>query len=190
MKRILCILLIVALSISITTGVVLAKSTTQKIEYDLDEGTYESWGLIETEEVNVPASAVFSGNLKIKEENSDSSPQYFYLSPMSGTITINDVVHQMLVKPIKPSEIILYSERELGQPGEIGYWYEKELWCFVEVAIEGSRYTGMLYSRYYLKIDTLGEEVEGGESELRFAGIMDEKWVECVLTSDSWPEIN
>ena len=182
MKKFLLILLAVTLAISIPVGVVFANSATQQIDFDLDEGTYEAWDLgPDGDYINVPTSAVFEGKIRFTED-------YCYLSAMSGTITIDGVVYQILVRTHKPSETIFYGELELGTPGEIGYYYEEQIYCYVEANIKGSKYIGTLIGLHTIEIDTTGQLVEYGLSSLHFEGIMDGTWVISSLSGD-WPEI-
>jgi hypothetical protein len=181
MKKLLPILLAVSLAVSVGAGAVFADSTTQGIEFDLDEGIYEEWDLGPGGgDRNVTASAVLDGNIRFAKE-------YCYLSAMTGTVTIDGVVHQILVRTPKPSETIYYYEWQIGFC-PVDCEYGEEMYCYVEVNIQGNMYIGTLLCSHYIHYFRGQVISEGSNAQLLFQGINDGKWVICSLSGD-WPEI-
>ena len=146
-----------------------------------NESGYETWDLLTNEYYHAEnVWAEFDGNIRVKDE-------FSYLSTLAGTITLDDRVYQIQVKPYSLSEPVYYFEYESGIPGSPGYTLMKNFFCYVEVKIEKNRYMGTLRSRHTV-LWVLGAWYESSSSELHFDGLVDKKWVMCTLEG-LWPEI-
>lgn len=179
-RKIIAILFAATLVMSAAAmGMAAAKTTTQKIEFDFDEGWYDTSDPATGEWTSVPASAVLTGNIKDKDGTQ-------YLSPQTGTITIDGIEHQIQVKQPKQSEPVMYYEYEWGTPGAEYYKYQ-EWYKIVEVNIEGDKYIGWLYWGKY-HYEYYGEVWDYEYSYLSFQGIADGKMANCWLHGD-FPEI-
>ena len=90
----------------------------------------------------MPVSAVFDGTIKDKDGT-------LYLSPQTGTITIDGVEHQIQVKQAKQSEPVFYVEdswcMEYNPCDKWCYEWENGI-TISEVNIEGRKYFGNLNS--------------------------------------------
>lgn len=172
MKKLVVVLLAASLAILALTGVAAAGTTVKAIEFDL-EGEYVSYEPVTGIETSVPASAFLTGNIRDKGGTR-------YLSPLTGTITIDSMDHGILVKAAKQSEPIYYWEWEEGTPGE---WYVKgaEWLGGVEVNIEGDKYIGLL-SWGWIYVEDYGDVWEHEDSELECRGIVRGKMVEFFLS--------
>lgn len=182
-KKILVMLLAVALAMSVTAiGTAAAKTTTQSIEFTL-EGWGESYDPVTNTWEEVPVSAVLDGNVKDKDGT-------IYLSPQTGTITIDGVEHQIQVKQAKQSEPVLYYEDSwCWDWDECNWWcYEWNEWItYSEINIEGRKYIGTLnwyqyHDRGMWDCDQYDYYYEG--SYLDFRGIVDGKLMNFWLYGD------
>ena len=171
-RKVIAILFVATMVMSLAAiGTAAAKTTTEKIEFDLDSGVYVTFYPGEPEDV-VDASAVLTGNIK----NADGT---YYISPLSGTITVDGVDHKIHVKSPKQSEPLFYFEDGYGEPGDEDYFKFQAWFTPVEVNINGDKYVGDLgWERY--------EDNDGvfGDSDLYFTGIVDGNGVECWLDED------
>ena len=184
-KKILVILLAVALAMSAAAiGTAAAKTTTQSIEFTL-EGWGESYDPVTDTWISVPVSAVLDGNIKDKDGT-------YYLSPQTGTITIDGVEHQIQVKQAKQSEPVFYDEDSwcyYWNPCD-NYCYEWENWMTIgEINIEGRKYIGNLnwYQDHYWGTDWWTcepYEYYWDGSYLYFQGIVDGKMMSFWLNGD------
>ena len=180
-------LLAVALAMSAAAiGTAAAKTTTQSIEFTL-EGWGESYDPVTDTWISVPVSAVLDGNVKDKDGT-------FYLSPQTGTITIDGVEHQIQVKQAKQSEPVFYYE-----DSECWWYdacnngcYEMESWMTIsEINIEGRKYIGNLnwhkyhdWGVYQLNCECEPYDYYYEESYLYFTGIVDGKMMDFWLSGD------
>lgn len=166
MKKLLLILVAAILALILPAGVVVAKTAVKQIEFNLDDGTYEIRGT-----VSVSASVVLTGNIREKGTN-------IYLSPLTGTITIDGEEHNILVKAEKQSEPVIHIYRDIG-----GRVYDVDLQR-VLVNVKGWKATGILQwgTKSY-------EGVTTEFSELEFWGTVDGKQVDCEI-SGPLPIIN
>jgi len=171
MKKLVVVLLAASLAILASTGVAAAGTTVKAIEFDL-EGEYVSYEPVTGIETSVPASAFLTGNIRDKGGTR-------YLSPLTGTITIDGMEHNILVKAAKQSEPIYYWEWEEGTPGE--YYYKGyHVYSFVEVNIEGDKCIGWLFW-YKVHWEYYGIVIDEEMTELEFNGVVDGRWVTGYL---------
>ena len=174
--KVIAILFAAALVMSVTAiGMAAAQTTTQKTEFNLD-GWCDTYDPATGTWTSVPAYANLTGNIKDKDGT-------LYLSPQTGTITIDGIENQIQVKTPKQSEPVLYYEYEYGTPGS-GYYYKGQDWyTMVGVNIEGKKYIGWLdWGKYYFE---WGSSVGNYEySYLGFQGIVDGKMASCWLDGD------
>ena len=174
--KVIAVLLAAALVMSVTAiGMAAAKTTTQKIEFNLD-GWYDTYDPATGTWTDVPAYAILTGNIKDKDGT-------LYLSPQTGTITIDGIENQIQVKTPKQSEPVLYYEYESGTPGSGNYYKYQDWYTMVEVNIEGKKYIGWLdWGKYH---EEWGGSVWDYEySYLSFEGIVDGKMAHCWLYGD------
>lgn len=176
-------LLAVALAMSAAAiGTAAAKTTTQSIEFTL-EGWGESYDPVTDTWTSVPVSSVLDGNIKDKDGT-------YYLSPQTGTITIDGVEHQIQVKQAKQSEPVFYDEDSWCYEYDpcYKYCYEWEDWITIsEINIEGRKYIGTLgwYQQYYYEVYAcIPYEGYWDESYLHFQGIVDGKMMYFGLYGD------
>jgi len=98
MKKLLLILVALILALILPAGVVVAKTVADRIEFNLNDGTYKIGG------TDLSASVVLLGNLRKKGTN-------IYLSPLNGTITIAGEEHNISVKTEKQSDPLIHLKR-------------------------------------------------------------------------------
>jgi len=171
MKKLVAVLLAVTLAILASTGVAAAGTTVKAIEFDL-EGEYLNYEPVTGIRTSVPASAFLTGNIRDKGGTQ-------YLSPLTGTITIDSMDHGILVKAPKESESIYYWEWEEGTPGQ--YYYKGyRVLSFVEVNIEGDKYIGRL-EWYKCHWEYYGIVIDEEWAELEFDSVVDGIWVTGYL---------
>lgn len=155
MKKLPLILVAAILALILPAGVVVAKVLVNQIEFNLDDGTYE---IRDTSTVSVPASVVLRGNLR--EKGTD-----MYLSPLSGTITIDGEEHSILVKAEKEPEPVNHI-----QNGVLDVYWQQVL-----VHVEGWKSTSGVLQ--------WGTKSSGEVfSELEFWGTVDGGDVDCETT--------
>jgi hypothetical protein len=180
-RRVIAVLFAATLIMSVTAiGMAAAKTTTQKIEFHLEDGYYDTLDPATGEWIRVLASAFLIGNIK----DTDKSQ---CLSPLTGAIAIDGIKHQILVKQPKQSEPVYYYEFEEGTQGSD--FYEKgQVWStIVEVNIEGDKYIGSLsWEKYHG--EWYGQVVDYENSQLYFQSFVDGKRVFCAVIGD-FPEI-
>ena len=147
-RKALAILLVLVLVIlGPATDVVLAKTTKQTINFNLNtQGTVDYYVVRDpmTNYANsYEATIDLTGN--ILEKNGEE-----YLLPLNGTITLDGEENWISVKQAKQSEPVFYYKFESGTPG--GTYYSITEWwkCFVEINMEGNKYVGSLeWQTYY-----------------------------------------
>lgn len=163
MKKLLLILVAAILVLILPAGVVAAKAEANRIEFNLDVGTYK---IGDAEPVS--ASAVLTGNLREKDGN-------LYLSPLKGTLMIGDVEYDISVKAEKQSDLLIHRYRYSGI-----YQYDNDL-QYIMVNVKGSKaasYSGHL---------KLGEDSHDRGttweffSELEFEGTVDGVPFSCSI---------
>ena len=159
MKKLLLILVVAILVLTLPAGVVAAKveekTEANRIEFNLDVGTYK---IGDAEPVS--ASAVLTGNLREKDGK-------LYLSPLNGTITIDGEEHNIVVKAEKQSKPLRHIDNGA---------YDVYLLPDVVVNVEGWKaISGDLeWGTKIIKQETY--------SELEFWGTVDGEWVDCDLS--------
>ncbi|MFC2013531.1 hypothetical protein ACFLU8_01405 [Chloroflexota bacterium] len=138
MKRLVIVICLVAILLTtLSVGALAAeKNTTQKIGFNFNLDGYDGIKLdplqMRLDYDNAEsASAVLSGIIKDKGGT-------LYLSPLTGTITIDDIQHRIIAHQLKQSEPVGYFHSE-------GIVERQEWYCYVEVNIEGSKYSGILW---------------------------------------------
>lgn len=178
-RKVIAILFAVILVMSVAAmGMAATTATTQKIEFNLN-GSYDTSDPATGIWTSVPAAAILTGNIKDKGGTQ-------YLSPQTGTITIDGIDHQILVKQPKQSEPVYYYEYEWGTPGV--EYYKYQYWnAIVEVNIGGDKYIGWL-SWYKYHYEWYGSVYDDAYSYLSFQGIVDGKMANCWLSGD-FPKI-
>lgn len=174
-------LLVAAVVMSAAIGIAAAVTTTNQIEFNLNQGAYYTNDPVTGTYTYVPASAVINGIIKNKDGT-------LYISPQTGTITIDGVDHNIQVKNAKQPEPILYYKYEYGTPGQ--YYYKYEYWYdMVEVNIEGNKYIGWLYwSKYHQEY--YSTVYDYASSQLGFQGIVDGKMVSASVWAPNLPVIS
>ena len=166
MKKLLLILVAAILVLILPAGVVAAKTVANRIEFNLDDGTYEIGGTAP------PASAVLTGNLREKDTG-------MYLSPLKGTLTIDGEEYDISVKAEKQSTILRHREFRREDPIYI-YQYDYDM-QYIMVNVKGSK------AASYEGILALGEDShDGGDtweffSELVFEVTVDGEPFICRL---------
>jgi len=173
---VLTIFLAVVITLTLPAAVLAAGTTTQKIQFNFNDGSYETADPVTKSFTYAPASAVLGGNIRDK----DGRP---YLSPQTGTITIDGKPHQIMAKQIKESEPVAYWVYEEGKSGS-DYYSKYDYWYFFsEVNIEGSKFIGSLVW-YKSHVEWYGETWDYSGSGFSFNGVADRKVVSCNLSGD------
>ena len=174
-RKVITLLLAATMVMSLAAiGTVAAKTTTQKIEFNLNDGEYCTD--YPDDEDCVPASAVLTGNIMDRDGT-------MYLSILKGTITLGGVNHKIQVKSLKQSEPITYEIDVEGTPNEGDYQVCEEWFTPVEINIQGDKYIGYLeWTKCYGETD--GNVLEYEYSLLYFFGIVDGNEVECGMIGD------
>ncbi len=157
MKKLLLILVAAILVLILPAGVVAAKAEANRIEFNLDVGTYEIGG------TDLDASAVLTGNLREKDGD-------LYLSPLNGTITIGDEEYNISVKAEKQSESLTHID-------DVAY----DVYLLPDIVVNVKGLEGLKAMSGDLEWGTkiiLGVTY----SELEFWGTVDGEWVDFDLS--------
>ncbi len=162
-KRVIAILLVAVLLMILPAALVAAKETTHTINFNLDgkyltKDYFSDWAA-----VPVDANATFGGELREKNGN-------WYLSTLTGNITIDGVPHEIVVQQLYHPPRVNYHLNYDTLYSKSEQWY-----CLVEVNIDGDKYAGWLWFWViYSKVN--GEPIPvGGQSFINFQGIIDGK---------------
>lgn len=185
-KILTSLLLITVLMLAVPAGIVMAKATSQTIEFDLS-GSWSEDGVDpdtgDPIDVDYDAAVILTG--KISEKGGAK-----YLSPLHGTLALDGMEYKIQVKQIKQSEPLYGDETRIDLPSINRYLIIAQTYGVVEANVEGNKFVGWLQwnSTTWYDYDDNIISTSGG-SDLTLNGISDGKLVSGYLFGDA-PEIN
>lgn len=183
-KLLTSLLLVTVLMLAVPAGIVVAKAQPQDIAFDL-AGSWEEEGIDpetgEPVDVDYDAAVILTG--KISDKGGGK-----YLTPLHGTIALDDSEYKVQVKQIKQSEP-LYGQEGVTQMPNGWTLVTAQTFAVVEANVEGGKLMGWLEWGSNTLYDADGNVIfSNGGTDVALTGIIDGKLVSVSLAGDS-PEI-